>query len=175
MADAIYLKDFIDGFNKIDSDSGKEKYIMSFINKKYISYGIKVDSCHRIINSSYYVKEDGNTEFLHINSPAAFMLYCLEIVSQYTSIVIDYSNVIESYDLLRESGIMDMIFSFIPAQELKEYNSILDMVKDDVIRNEYEPHAYLRGLIDRFAKISGISLDGIQKYLEENINVKNAE
>lgn len=169
MADTIYLKDFIEGLNQIEDKENKKKYIGSFIRRKYVSYGVKVDSCHRIVSSSYYVDGEENTKFLHINSPAAFMLFCLEIVSQYTSIVIDYSNVINSYDLLREDNVIETIFSFIPEYELHEYETVLEMVKDDVIKNEYEPHAYLRGLIDRFAKISGISLDGIQKYLEENM------
>jgi len=169
MANTIYLKDFIDKFNDIEDDEKRNEYVASFIKRNYVSYGEKVDSCHRIINSSYYVNGEDQTVFLHINSPAAFMLFCLEIVSQYTSIIVDYSNAVDSYDILRKSSIIDMIFSFIPKYELKEYDMVLDMVKGDVIQNEYEPHAYLRNLVDRFARVSGVTLVGIQKFLEDNI------
>mgnify|MGYP007101886324 CR=1 FL=1 len=43
---------------------------------------------------------------------------------------------------------------------------ILQMTCDDVMTNEYEPHAFVKGQIERFGSLIGVTLSQILKQLD---------
>jgi len=84
-------------------------------------------------------------------------MFTMELVSEYTDINPQWegTKIVEDYDALRKSGILAQILALIPKSEFSEYNSVLNMIKDDVIKNEYEVGAYIR---NRFS--DGVAIVG---------------
>ena len=83
------------------------------------------------------------------------MLYCLNLVKQYTNIEIDFKNALEEFNMLNKYGLLDMICNTIPERELQEFQMILDMTENDVVHNEYEIHSFISNQIDRFGNLFG--------------------
>ena len=158
-------------YNETNVEQTKQALIEKIMNPHYVPYEMKITVCEKIIENSYYKKNnDGENKKLHINSPAQYMLYCLWLVKQYTNIEVDFSKSLEEFNMLNENELIDIIFSNIPERELKEFRMILDMVENDVIQNEYEMHAYISNQIERFGELFGHvvkpSLDRVSEVLE---------
>lgn len=150
------VKSFCKKYNVANIIQAQEEFIEDVINKHYVPYETKITICEKIIESSYYKKtEDGETKKLHINSPAQHMLYYLNLIKYYTNINIDFGNALEEFNMLNECGLLDVIISCIPDREHQEFSMILDMVKSDVIKNEYETHAFIIKQIERFGELFG--------------------
>ena len=66
----------------------------------------------------------------------------------------------------------------IPDRELKEFDVILDMVRNDVIQNEYETHAFIANQVERFGELAGVVLKPAIEQLGkaiENIDEKTVD
>lgn len=166
------VKRFLDKYNGTNVKQTKEAFIEEIMNPHYVPYETKITICEKIIESSYYKKsEDREIRRLHINSPAQYMLYCLFLVKQYTNIEVDFSNSLEEFNLLNENDLLDEIYSRIPEKEIKEFRMILDMVESDVVRNEYELHAFINNQAERFGELFGYiakpALDRLGEVLED--------
>ena len=152
------VKDFVKKYNASKSDQTKETLVKSIMNTDYVPYERKITICKKIIENSYYTKSSNGTKKLHFNSPAQYMLYCLWMVSEYTNINIDLKNSLDEFNLLNKYDLFDVITEKIPEKESKEFNVILDMVRNDVIQNEYETHAFISGQVERFGELAGVVL-----------------
>ena len=153
------VKDFCKKYNETKVEQTKKELISSIINSHYVSYEMKITICEKVIENSYYKKNnDKKTKRLYINSPAQYMLYCLYLLKEYTYIEIDFSKSLEEFNLLNESELLDVIISNIPERELKEFRMILDMVENDALQNEYETHAFISNQVERFGELIGIVL-----------------
>ena len=160
------VKDFCKKYNEARVEQTKKELISSIMNPHYVSYEMKITICEKVIENSYYKKNnDEKTKRLHINSPAQYMLYCLCLVKEYTYIEIDLSKSLEEFNLLNESELLDAIISNIPERELKEFRMILDMVESDVLQNEYETHAFISNQVERFGELTGIVLKPVIEQL----------
>lgn len=154
------VKDFCKKYNEAKSDEVKEILIKSVMNVHYVPYEMKVTICENIIKSTYYqtVERNGiNIKKLHVNSPAKYMLYCLDLVKQYTHIEIDFKNSLEEFNMLNKE-LLDIIITNISDRELKEFRMILDMVEGDVMQNEYETHTFISNQVERFGELAGVTL-----------------
>lgn len=149
------VKEFCKKYNESTADQIKESLIKSIMNPHYINYEMKIAICENIIENSYYKKDENGNKKLHINSPTQYLLYCLEMVRQYTTIEVDFSNVVDEFNLLNKYRLLDEIINYIPENELKEFNVVLDMVRGDVIQNEYETHAFVSNQVERFGELFG--------------------
>lgn len=149
------VKEFCKKYNDVNTEQIRESLLQSIINPHYINYEIKITICKNIIESSYYKKDRNGNKKLYIDSPIQYLLYCLQIVEQYTLIKVDFDNVVEDFNLLNKSKILDEIINILPEYELKEFNIVLDMVRNDAIQNEYETHAFISNQIERFSELFG--------------------
>lgn len=163
------VKDFCKKYNGADAVQTKETYVKSIMNPHYIPYEIKITVCENIVKSAYYKKDDNGNRKLYINSPIQYMLYRLELVRQYTNIEVDFSNVIDEFNLLNKSELFDEIIVNIPNRELNEFEMVLDMVKDDAIKNEYETHAFISNQVERFGQLIGVVLKPAFEQLSKNL------
>ena len=149
------------------------------MNPHYVSYEMKITICEKVIESSYYKKNnDGKTKRLHVNSPAKYMLYYLYLVKQYTNIEIDFSKSLEEFNLLNEYRLLDLIISNIPEKELKEFHMVLDMIESDVLQNEYETRAFISNQVERFGELVGVTLKpALNRFIEivENMDEKTID
>ena len=153
------VKEFVDQYNALQGDKAKETFVQSIIATTYVPFETKCDLCKTIINASFYKKEekeDGSyTKILHIDSPAKYMLYGLQIVKSYTRIDVNFKNSVEEFNMLNKHGLLDVIFEFCSEREMKEFKMVLDMVESDVMQNEYETHAFIRNQVERFGELFG--------------------
>ena len=174
MSKQMTVKEFIKKYDVLTSKELKDNLLKSVVKNIYVAYEHKVAICEKIVESSYYVKikdkDDKERKKMHINSPINYMLYCLNIVNNYTNIEIDFTNSLEEFNLLNGSECLDIIYSYIPERELKEFRMILDMVESDVIQNEYETHAFINNQIERFGNIAGVVLSPLLEQLAHGVD-----
>lgn len=165
----------IDTFVKLFSTKKTEEEKSDAINQVMkhvsISYSDKVDRANLIAQHSYYTKEKDingvENEVFKQNSAAKYMLYSLTLVDLYTNIDIDYKQSVECFEKIN-GEILDRIIGAINERERKEFQMLLDFACDDVIANEYEPHAFLRKQIERFGALIGASLAPVLETLDMN-------
>lgn len=165
----------IDTFVKLFSTKKTEEEKSDAINQVMkhvsISYSDKVERANLIAQHSYYTKEKDingvENEVFKQNSAAKYMLYSLTLVDLYTNIDIDYKQSVEYFEKIN-GEILDRIIGAISERERKEFQMLLDFACDDVIANEYEPHAFLRKQIERFGALIGASLAPVLETLDMN-------
>jgi hypothetical protein len=73
---------------------------------------------------------------------------------------------LEAFDKLNSLGVFDLIVQCIDPRELKEFQMLVQMASDDIMVNEYEPHAFIKSQIDRFGALIGATLEPIMKGLD---------
>lgn len=165
------IKEFVDIYNAKKLDQDKETFIKSHIVTNRVSYADKVDRAGMVARHTYYQKQtdmDGTErEVFHQNSAASYMLFHLTIVDLYTDIEIDYKESLEQFEML-DGEILDMIIAAIDERELQEFRMLLEFANDDIMVNEYEPHAFIRGQVERFSTLLGSLLAPAISQLDEN-------
>lgn len=167
------VKDFCNKYKNTTIEETKAGLIEKVMNPHYVPYEMKTTICESIINATYYKKSnDGKTKSLYVNSPAQYMLFCLNLVKEYTHIEVDFKSALEEFNLLNESELIDVIYSNIPERELKEFKMLLDMVESDVMQNEYETHAFISKQVERFGELIGhIANPALNKLSEAVSNI----
>ena len=165
------VKDFVDLYNRVSDENFVKKHIVC----TYLSFSKKCNLCERIIKATYYTTSKYGVEKFHVDSTAKHMLFNLSIIDMYTDVDVNLDNSINEYDLLQESGLFKIVKDYIGDIELSELLNILEMKERDVICNEYEPHAFISGQVERFGALLGISFSPIlEKFADiiENLDVE---
>ena len=180
----ITIKKFVNEYNKRPIQT-REKYLKDNLKiKTYIPFLTKNMLAEKLVNiSTYryenYEKEDGTierrkTDTIQVNSAVQYLLFCRLIVENYTNLECETDNFYEEYDLLKSSGLLDILMvntdeikSLIPSDELNEFKAIIDMKKNDLFTNTCEIHNYISNLIKRFGDVSNVFLKPITEKLYE--------
>lgn len=154
----ISVSKFVNKYNKQATDNLKAKYMNDTLDvKSYIPFIDKVTLCRKVVNSSSYSEDKKN---VYYDSPASYLLYSRAIIDAYTNLTIESDNFLDEYDLLCSSGVLYVIVSaLIPETELKEFNTIYQMVKNDFDKNNYEMHGFITKQINRLDNILGFIID----------------
>ena len=137
----ITVKEFVDGYKKQTDDvtNKKEKYIKKFVGNNYVNYATKLSVADQIVQLSSTNQVDGQVNGqIKINSSLRYLLYVFNLIDLYTNITVDFSNILEEYDLLEEQGLVDELIRLMPQREVTSFETILKMVFDDFIQNNYE-------------------------------------
>ena len=184
------VKEFVEGYNKC-VDSLKNRYIQEKLNViSYLPVSIK-DAIAIVITDSMfkqekYTDENGEIKFrktdnIYVNSFVQYMLFVREVIEKYTNLVwCNDGNYTADYDLLKSSGLLDKLMvgevvdrkeisSLIPASEISEIKTLIDMHKSDIMQNIYEPHAYVSRQIERFGTLANITIEPLIKLIEQKI------
>lgn len=185
------VKEFVGGYNKC-VDSLKKRYIEEKLNViSYLPISIKdaiaiVITDRTMFEQEKYTDENGETNFrktdnIHINSFVQYMLFVREVIEKYTNLVwSNDGNYTADYDLLKSSGLLDKLMvgeiiggkeipSLIPASEISEIKTLIDMHKSDIMQNVYEPHAYVSRQVERFGTLANITIEPLMKLIEQKI------
>lgn len=185
------VKEFVEGYNKC-VDSLKKRYIEEKLNViSYLPISIKdaiaiVITDRTMFEQEKYTDENGETNFrktdnIHINSFVQYMLFVREVIEKYTNLVwSNDGNYTADYDLLKSSGLLDKLMvgeivdrkeisSLIPASEISEIKTLIDMHKSDIMQNTYDPHAYISRQIERFGTLANITIEPLMKLIEQKI------
>lgn len=147
------------------------QFVEEYIKNEYVPFETKADVAKAIVDTSYWrtEKTDGNKrKVLHVDSVANYMLKCMALVDLYTDIERQKNEgkMLEDFNTLNGSGILDMIIQSINPRELKEFNMVLQMTQDDVIANEFENHAFISQQIERFGQLIGTALSPVIEQLD---------
>ena len=185
------VKGFVEGYNKC-VDSLKNRYIQEKLNViSYLPVSIKdtiaiVITDRTMFEQEKYTDENGEIKFrktdnIHVNSFVQYMLFVREVIEKYTNLVwSNDGNYTADYDLLKSSGLLDKLMvgevvdrkeipSLIPASEISEIKTLIDMHKSDIIQNTYDPHAYISRQIERFGTLANITIEPLMKLIEQKI------
>lgn len=165
---------FLKLYNTKKTEEEKAATIAQIMNNAHIGYADKVDRAGIIAKNSYHIKETGvdgvEREVFRQNSAAKYMLYSLTLVDLYTTLELDFKQSLELFEKIN-GEILDMIIMSIDERERKEFQMLLDFACDDLLVNEYEPHAFIREQVERFGSLFGT----IIAPAIENIDVNKIE
>lgn len=124
--------------------------------ENYMEYAEKVLIAENIVRSSSYAiskdKDGGEltkTNQIHINSPMRYVLFVMSIVNKYTNIKVNFDNIMIEFDALNKNGLIELITKRVGEKEVAEFQTVVDMVLNDFMNNEYEFKNYLSGLVMR--------------------------
>lgn len=183
----ITVKKFVEEFDKLHS-SLKGDYLKK--NLKIVEY-IPIETKHkmaeRIVDYTTFryrevVDENGNptlerTNEVNKNSFVQYMLFCRTLISNYTNLEIVSENFYEEYDLLKHSGLLDLLVadadgngSLIPSTEIVEFKTILKMKQEDLIFNNTTAHNYISNQISRVENLVSTVVSPSAKSLVSYLN-----
>lgn len=145
----ITVVDFVKKFLSFSSFDLRKKYVEGIIIKdKYVDYLVKVTAARDIVSISGF-DDDGN---IKVNSCKQYTLYVYTLLSHYTNLDIESGDWTVSFDLLEKNDLIEMILSYIPEKELKNFQTVLEMCRNDFMTNNYEIHNFIRSNIDNVTK-----------------------
>lgn len=168
---SIKLSFFMTKYKMKKTYEERLQFVEEYIKNEYVPFETKADVAKAIVDTSYWrtEKTDGNKrKVLHVDSVANYMLKCMALVDLYTDIERQKNEgkMLEDFNTLNGSGILDMIIQSINPRELKEFNMVLQMTQDDVIANEFENHAFISQQIERFGQLIGTALSPVIEQLD---------
>ena len=154
------IKDFIEQLNMLQTNEDKDAFLKQTITTTYIPFIEKVDACMKIVNDSWYKKDEiTEKKRLHITSPAEFVLYNMVVINKYTNLDVDFKgNIFNQYDLLNNGNYLGILISYISENEIKEFRTILEMIGNDVLQNEYYAPTYIAERINDISTSIGATL-----------------
>lgn len=151
------LLSFVTVYKNKKTQEEKEQIIKEHILDVYIPYEQKAEVANAIVKGSFYQNTDDGKQVFHIDSIAKYMLSCIAIFDLYTDIERSKTKgkMLDDFNTLNRYGIFDYLIQNINQRELKEFNMVLQMASEDIISNEYEPHAFIRNQVERFGNMIG--------------------
>ena len=149
------VKKFVEEYEKQLNDSERNHFLKSKLKvENYLPYSEKLLVAEHIVKSSSYaiVKEDEvlkKTDRIKINSPVRYILFVMEIVNKYTNIEVNFKDVMPEFDYLNKNGLIEVIIDKIGAKETGEFNTVVEMVLDDFMTNEYEIKNWISEMLSK--------------------------
>lgn len=148
-----FVKDFLDA---PDAES-KDKIIENVIVKKYAPITIKNAIAVSIINQNYIKNGE-----LRANSVALYLTHMVGILEIYTCLEIPKKDAHLAYDMLQEHGLFDILIRKI-GDDIKEYDRIFQMCRDDFATNNYKPHILCQRYADKLLSFLGNFMKELSK------------
>lgn len=100
------------------------------LKKKYMPYVEKCALVKSVLDSSSYIEINGKKTYKR-NTAAMLFAFTMQLIERYTDIEFDTENVVQTYDVLMETGLMNSLMSQIPDEEINILRGMLDMQRDD--------------------------------------------
>ena len=163
------ILEFVNGYKEITTDKAKENYFKKNVNiKTYLPILNKITIAERIADVvcfeyEKYITESGeeksrSTMNVQVNTPVQYLLTCRAIVENYTDLEIEDTSFYKEFDMLQENGIMDKILCTIPNDELKNFEAIVNMKREDILYNHGTVKGFISDKVERIAMISSTVL-----------------
>ena len=146
----ITVKEFVKALTNRSSDDARRIYLEGALAvKDYERYEVVCAICDQIIASSYFTA-DGQFK---VDSCKKYLMYVSALLNTYTNIRFDESDALGDFNLLQRYGLVDVIISYIPESQMAVFDSVLNMKSNDLMTNYYEPHAFVREQVVKFAPL----------------------
>lgn len=163
------ILEFVNGYKEITTDKAKENYFKKNVNiKTYLPILNKITIAERIADVvcfeyEKYITESGeeksrSTMNVQVNTPVQYLLTCRAIVENYTDLEIEDTSFYKEFDALQENGIMDKILCTIPNDELKNFEAIVNMKREDILYNHGTVKGFISDKVERIVMISSTVL-----------------
>lgn len=159
----IGIKAFCEQYAKLDSKLQPRFIDEKLKVKKYVPFIMKVTVADQLAKATY-INKDG---VVVVNSASHYLFFCKSIVDLYTNLKSESDGFYDEYDMLMQSGVLAEIMCKIPDDELKEFNTVVDMKKNDLLYNRSSAQAFVREQVERFGTLigttAGAALDGVKE------------
>ena len=146
----VTVKEFVKALTTRSSDDARRIYLEGTLAvKDYERYEVVCAICDQIIASSYFTA-DGQFK---VDSCKKYLMYVSALLNTYTNIRFDENNALGDFNLLQRYGLVDIIINYIPEAQIAVFDSVLNMKSNDIMTNYYEPHAFVREQVVKFAPL----------------------
>lgn len=149
---------FITLFENKMKNGGVDEFIKEHVKDKYVPIEEKQARANTIVENTYYETNNDEKHF-HVNSVAHMLFTMLTLVDMYTDVEIDFKKGLEQYNKLKETKALDYLVANMNKNEIDDFKMILTGVQNDVMTNEYDPHAYFASQVERFGKLLGFVIE----------------
>lgn len=157
----VSVKEFVKALTNRSSDDARRVYLEGTLAvKDYERYEVVCAICDQIIASSYFTA-DGQFK---VDSCKKYLMYVSALLNTYTNIRFDESDALGDFNLLQRYGLVDVIINYIPDAQVAMFDSVLNMKSNDLMTNYYEPHAFIKEQVVKFAPL-------IHKWIEGFLDV----
>lgn len=168
----ITVKEFVDKYIKLSSDSLKDKLVESIIYRTYVPILEKKLFLQAVFDKSLTGQEPNRYVDVFVNK----INVTIAILQLYTDL--DFkktkndkdTKMFVDYDLLAENDLLNKIFNQIPESELKSFLSINDQITETFYNEHNSTESFLTKLADRFSVTFGAIADGSINALLEVLN-----
>ena len=179
------VKEFVDKYVRRIDDSDRAKFIKTNLKvDTYMPYAEKVACAERIVKTTSYaiIKDENSGEMkktnrIKINSPMRYILFVMNIVNEYTNISVNFANIMPEFDALNKNGLIEVITDKIGEREMAEFNTVVDMILNDFMTNEYEFKNFVSEqlsnigeLVQKITPIIGNITNKLDNLSEEDMN-----
>ena len=157
----VTVKEFVKALTTRSSDDARRIYLEGTLAvKDYERYEVVCAICDQIVASSYFTR-DGQFK---LDSCKKYLMYVSALLNTYTNIRFDENDALGDFNLLQRYGLVDVIISYIPDVQVAMFDSVLNMKSNDLMTNYYEPHAFVREQVIKFAPL-------IHKWIDSFLDV----
>lgn len=171
----ITVKEFVKALTNRSSDDARRIYLEGVLAvKDYERYEVICTICDQIIASSYFTV-DGQFK---VDSCKKYLMYISALLNTYTNIRFDEDDALGDFNLLQRYGLVDVIISYIPESQMAVFDSVLNMKSNDLMTNYYEPHAFVKEQVVKFAPLIHKwieSLLGVTENLVKDIDIEKVK
>lgn len=160
----ITIKKFCEEYNKLATDSMKDIYLRDNLDiTPYVPFTRKLTVADKLVRVTMH-DDTGN---IRVNSAHTYLFFIKAVLDEYTNLLSESPSFADEYDELKKAGILNKLIvgdkernikSLIDSGDLDEFKSIVDMRKNDLLTNKYEPHAYISDQIDRLKSLGEATL-----------------
>lgn len=171
------VREFVEEYKK---QNEKYKLVETHVVKTYLPYIQKVALAKTLNDATMYkwiesTDVDGNptkmkTDQVKISSHVRNLLFKRMVIENYTDLKVEESSFYNEYDLLQECGAMKSFLDIVE-EDLKEFESVCNMIKNDTIKNEYEMNSQVIKIADMFSE----KLDPVFEALASKIQSAEAD
>ena len=122
----ITVQEFINTYNKKESDQEKQDYIESMVKIEYMPINTKMTLAEKIVENAYW-KDVEKKDIVSVSSPVRHVLHVYTIINNYTYIHMDNKTMAEDY----------------------EFTAIEEMTAQDFMTNHYGTQAFIQNQVTR--------------------------
>lgn len=160
--------DYKEFIKKYEEAKDKERFLQKHIKTKYLPYQQKIAEAKKIVELTMYVDINDKKVFKQ-NTPLLHLMFIMRVIFNYTDIEWeDGSNIVEPYNALCESNLLELIISAIPNKEYGAFDTVLQMTLND----ELENYRSLAGFFDSKVDALSMTLNALAEATEK-IEIKN--
>ncbi len=160
----ITVKEFVKALTNRSSDDARRIYLEGTLAvKDYERYEVVCAICDQIVASSYFTI-DGQFK---IDSCKKYLMYVSALLNTYTNIRFDENDALGDFNLLQRYGLVDVIIGYIPDAQVAMFDSVLNMKSNDLMTNYYEPHAFVKEQVVKFAPLIHRWIDSFLNMAED--------